>query len=258
MIQPDMNSRQPLIAIAGGIAPKHPSEGWPRQDTLVVPSSIVRALHRAHGQEAVLQPRLLEENPAAELLEYFDGLMLIGGPDVDPKLYGEQPHPRVYGVDDQRDLFEIALIHAALARKMPMLAICRGVQVLNVALGGRLDQHITGREGLLEHGIPGTGGGSLNTVHLIAGSRVLQAMQADAVTASCHHHQALAEVGDGLVVTGRTADGVIEAVEHREGWIVGVQWHPEDNAAQDAAQQGLFDALVSRASTLTPASHRRQ
>ena len=213
---------------------------------MAVPAGYIRALQRAGGQEAILLPQRLDADDARERLSRFDGLLLIGGADVDPSRYGEDAHPEAYGIDPEVDVFEIALARAAVETGMPMLAICRGIQVLNVALGGSLDQHITGRESLVGHGIPG-GAAEMHDVRLEAGSRVAKAMAVDEASVSSSHHQALARLGDGLRPVGWSADGIVEAVEYQEGWVVGVEWHPERTAPRDRSQQGLFDALVEQA-----------
>ncbi len=236
-----------LIAVAGQPVRAGEVKGW-RDDAVALPASYLRALHRAGGQEAILAPRRMEPDDAASLLDRFDGLLLIGGGDVDPNHYGEDPLPECYGIDTETDLFEMQLVRAAIHRGLPVLAICRGFQVLNVAMGGTLDQHITGREGLLGHGTPGEGP-ELHEVRLEPGSRAAEAMGTETTTVSSSHHQALAKLGLGLMVSGRAPDGIIEAIEHRDGsWAVGVQWHPERRATDDPAHQGLFDALVEQAS----------
>lgn len=239
--------KRPLIGIAGGLAPANPTVGWPRQDTLVVPATILRSLHRAGGREAVLLPRPIEEAEAEALVDRFDGLILIGGPDVDPLLYGEQPHPSTYGIDPDRDMFEIALIHAVSTRRLPLFAICRGIQILNVALGGGLVQDITGRKGVGNHGTPGSSSWSLHPVRIQPDSLAARVLGAETAIASCHHHQALSRLGEGLRATGWAEDGMVEVVEGTDGWMLAVQWHPEDTAAEDPVQQRLFDALVQEA-----------
>jgi putative glutamine amidotransferase len=150
-----------------------------------------------------------------------------------------------------RDAFELTLLRAAIDRSMPTLAICRGAQVLNVLLGGTLDQHITGREGLLGHGIPGVeGGAALHDLELDSGSKLATAMGVTRAECSSHHHQAVDRVGDALTITARAPDGIVEGVElDGDAWIVGAQWHPEDTAGRDPAQQALFDALVRQAAS---------
>lgn len=236
---------RPLIAVAGQHLPAGKVVSW-REDSVAVPANYVRALHRAGGQEAVLLPKRIDADEALMRLARFDGVLLIGGADIDPSHYGEQPHSENYGMNPDVDAFEMALTRAAIEIRKPMLAICRGIQVLNVALGGNLDQHITGREGLVGHGIPGVAP-QMHPVRLEPGSLVAKAMGVDEASASSSHHQALARLGDGLAPVGWTADGLVEAVEHERGWVVGVEWHPERTAEEDPAQQGLFDALVEQA-----------
>jgi putative glutamine amidotransferase len=220
-------------------------EGW-RDAGVAVPASYLEALRRAGGQEAVLMPVEIGPIDAKEILDLFDGLLLLGGPDLDPLTYGAEPDPHVYGVSIVRDIFELALMRDAIERGLPTLAICRGVQVLNVALGGTLDQHITDRPGLIAHGIPGVeGGAALHALEIEAGSRLATAMGTTAAECSSHHHQAVDRMGDRLRLTARAPDGVVEGIElDGEPWIVGAQWHPEDTAGHDPAQQALFDAFV--------------
>jgi putative glutamine amidotransferase len=235
-----------LIAVAGQHLPAGKVESW-REDSVAVPANYMRALHRAGGLEAILFPERIDDSEARDRLNPADGLLLIGGADVDPAYYGEEPHPECYGVNPEADAFEMALARAAVELGKPMLAICRGIQVLNVAFGGSLDQHITGREGLVGHGIPGVAP-ETHGVRLEPGSKVAKAMGAEEVTGSSSHHQALARLGKGLVPVGWTEDGIVEAAELEEGWVLGIEWHPERTAQEDPAQQGLFDALVEQAS----------
>jgi putative glutamine amidotransferase len=190
----------------------------------------------------------LSSAEARDRVASLGGLLLAGGADVDPQLYGEDPQPATYGVNLMVDEFEIALTRAALDAEVPVLAICRGIQVLNVALGGSLDQHITGREGLVVHGIPNGGGGALHEVSVEPGSRLAKALGTDRATGMSHHHQAVDRLAVGLTVTATAPDGIVEAVEvDGPGWCVAVQWHPEDTAATDPVQQSLFDAFVQQA-----------
>ncbi len=181
----------------------------------------------------------------------FDGLVLTGGPDVDPSLYGQDAAPETYDTDLMIDRFELALLDAALDAAKPVLAICKGHQLLNVAFGGDLDQHITGRDGLGRHGIPNGGGGSPVEYEIEPDSALAAAIGATTATGMCHHHQAVNRVGDGLRVVARAADGTVEAVEAVEprGWMVSVQWHPEDSAPAHRQQQALFDAFIAQATT---------
>jgi putative glutamine amidotransferase len=149
------------------------------------------------------------------------------------------PHETVYGVQSEHDEYELAAVTAALRLDLPTLAICRGFQLLNVALGGSLHQHITDAETTVLHR------GHLHEVELEPGSRTAVAMGTTRPVGWSQHHQAVDRVGLGLTVTGRAADGTIEAMEYDGGWVVAVQWHPEDTAEEDPAQQRLFDAFVA-------------
>ena len=214
----------------------------------------LESLERAGAVEMVVKPRKLRDEAEAEaLLAQAHGLLLLGGQDVDPALYGQERHEKTYGVVRDEDDFEVLLTRAAVRMRYPTLAVCRGFQLVNVALGGTLDQHITDRPGMLSHSMasfpapPAGAIGPILEIPLADGCRLAEAI-ADEVAKGAHaHHQAVDQVGSGLVVTGRTADGVIEAFEHTDGWLVGVQWHPEDTADDDAAMQRLFDAFVAQA-----------
>jgi putative glutamine amidotransferase len=237
---------QPLVAVVGRRLFPGEVEPWPDQAALGVPTPYLEAIHRAGGEPVVLLPRPLDPPAAKQLLGRFDALLLIGGPDVDPELYGAEVHPACYGIDPVRDGFEVALVRASVDRSFPTLAICRGIQVANVALGGTLDQHIPEKEGLIAHGVPGGDQGVSHPVDLEPGSQVAKAMGVADPTCFSHHHQAIDRLGAGLTPVGRTEDGILEAVELDQGWLVGVQWHPEETAGSDPAQQGLFDALVEQ------------
>jgi putative glutamine amidotransferase len=205
----------------------------------------VHALRRAGAQEGVLLPTPLDSVEASTRLERFDGLLLMGGGDVDPARYGEHRRPEVVGVSSTRDEFEISLVRAAVDAGIPTLAICRGMQVVNVALGGSLRQHLddggTVRHRELDDGY------ATRTVRLEKGSRVATATDVERVETACSHHQAVKRLAEGLIPVAWADDGLVEAVELRDGWIVGVQWHPERTAVEDPAQQRLFDAFVEQA-----------
>ena len=239
---------RPLIAVPAYPVKAGRVQGWEKPG-VAAPTPYMEALHRAGAREAILMPVAIDDTDASEVLERFDGLLLMGGGDLHPEEYGQERRDEVYGVIPHRDRFEVALARAAVARDLPTLAICRGHQVLNVALGGSLDQHISERDGVLAHGKPGVpGGSSVHDVDLEPGSRLAEAMDVTRASCSSHHHQAVDRVGDRLRVTARSPDGVVEGIElDGDAWIVGAQWHPEDTAATDAAQQRLFDTFVRQA-----------
>jgi len=220
------------------------ADKWPYSGASALPGAYLDAVTRA-GAQAVIVDDVLD---ASELLDRVDGLVLTGGPDVDPGCYGQSRHPKTYGTDRHVDGYECELADLAIARSMPVLAICRGIQILNVARGGTLFQHIPDDPGVPAHGRPGEGEGArIQDVGLEPKSLVADVMGAERVRVSCHHHQAVDRLGDGLAVTGRAADGIIEAVELDGAFVLAVQWHPEDTAGDDVAQQRLFDALVRQA-----------
>jgi gamma-glutamyl-gamma-aminobutyrate hydrolase PuuD len=239
-------SRDPvLIGIAGRpIAPGKLSASA----AVGVGVGYLAALERAGAEPVIIGPRRLEAEGARRLLDRLDGLLFLGGPDVDPLLYGGTRHASIVGTDVTDDRFEIALLKAALDADVPTLAICRGIQVLNVALGGTLVPHLPERPGVGSHGRPGKPkGAAMNDVTVVAGSLLAKTMDAERVTCSCHHHQALDRIGDRLQVVATADDGVIEGVEVDGAWMLAVQWHPEDTAADDPTQQRLFDALTTEA-----------
>ena len=200
------------------------------------------AIARAGGIVNTVAPLQEHLEHVAELVNTCDGVLIQGGGDIDPRRYGEQQGTdTVYGIVAAHDEFEIAVVREAVRLDKPVLAICRGAQVLNVALGGSLHQDLgdvlADRESHWD---------TYHPIVLEAGSRVSSAMCTLSPEKShSFHHQALKEIAPDLVVTARAPDGVVEAVEHRHrAWIVGVQWHPEDNATDSADQQRLFSAFI--------------
>jgi gamma-glutamyl-gamma-aminobutyrate hydrolase PuuD len=215
-----------------------------------VPLPYVAALRRAGARTAILPPG--EAGDPRELLEAFDGLLLVGGGDVDPTRYGAEPDiAHDYGAEPDRDELELALLRAADDLGMPSLCICRGAQLMNVAYGGSLHQHLPDLPGMLEHGVPTEGTRGTHDVAVVPGSRLSATTKEPVLVCSSHHHQGIDRVGEGLAVSGRAPDGLVEAIERivedpqdeAQTWMLGVQWHPEDTAASDPSQQALFDAL---------------
>jgi putative glutamine amidotransferase len=205
----------------------------------------VRSIEQAGGVPLILAPGRPED--AAELLQRLDGLLLSGGSDVDPALYGEAPHPRLGRVIRERDLFELALVREALRRDLPLLAVCRGHQVLNVACSGTLVQDIpsqVARGGA--HDAPLERWERAHEVAVRRGTRLHAILGKDSVAVNSFHHQAIEKPGAGLAVSAVSEpDGVIEGIEapaHR--FVVGVQWHPEGFWRDADGFQPLFDAFV--------------
>ena len=236
---------RPLIAVAAYRLEPGRVARWP-EGGYGVPAPYVEALRRAGARTAILSPGEVAEPD--ELLDPFDGLLLVGGGDVDPARYGAVLGEHDYAVDPERDAFEMALVRAAERAAIPTLCICRGAQVMNVAYGGTLQQHLPDVEGLLPHGVPLDDTTAMHDVEPIEGTRLAATRETRSVLrCSSHHHQGIAVVGAGLTVAGRSSDGLVEAIERdttEAGWIVGVQWHPEETAAGDPSQQALFDTLA--------------
>ena len=225
-----------VVLIVGRLSPE--SKGV-RGAAFAAGQTYFRAVERAGGTPLLLPPipSLLDRLPA--LIGRVDAVVLHGGGDVDPRHYGEElTADEVYGIVPEHDEVELAVVRAAVEADLPMLAICRGMQVLNVALGGTLVQHIGSESHWFAH----------HPATLDAGSRIAKAMGSETAE-RCHsvHHQAIARLGDGLSLVAEADDGIPEAIEADVArWVVGVQWHPEDTAADDAQQQALFDALLAQ------------
>jgi putative glutamine amidotransferase len=237
---------RPVIGICGAVQRAQ----WGPWDTDVVlmPWSYVRATQAAGGLPVVLPPDDAAALDPDQLLDRVDALVLAGGVDVDPGSYGAPPHPEVTGTVPERDRFELALAHRALERELPLLGICRGMQVLNVARGGTLVQHLPEVVGHEDHRhTPGEF--SDHDVRLEPGSLAARAAGGERIAVKSHHHQALGELGEGLEATGWSLpDDVVEAVEDRDRpFVLGVLWHPE----QDESSR-LIAALVEEVRARAP------
>jgi len=207
-------------------------------ESALVPSAYVSAVKRAGGCPLLVPPG---EEDIEETIDAVHGLIFSGGPDLDPDTYGQQAHPQTNGVNPERDKGELALLGAALERDLPVLAVCRGSQVMNVALGGDLLQHLPELVGHEKHKeIAGTF--SDHDVSLVPGTR-LAGLLGERAPVKSHHHQGFGRLGDGLQEAAWAEDGTLEAIEDPERtFALGVLWHPEEG--QD---QRLFEALVAAA-----------
>lgn len=212
------------------------------QPAAVVAADYVRQVQAAGGIAMVVPPQSCD---AGELLDRIDGLMLTGGNDLEAALYGAEPHAEAEAPDPQRDAWEFTLVRAAIARDMPFLGICRGMQVMNVAYGGTLTQHLPESLGATDHRrTTGSFDGNDHLVDLEDGSLVARAAGEVVHSVPSHHHQAVDRVGEGLVLTGvSSGDGVAEAIEiPGRRFALGVQWHPEADPTS-----GVIAALVDAA-----------
>jgi putative glutamine amidotransferase len=208
---------------------------WHDVEAALIPYDYVRAVERARGRALLVPP---DEDGMEEVIDALDGLVFSGGNDLEPEGYGAEAHPATNGTNPARDRGELALLTAALERDLPVLAICRGVEVLNVARGGDLVQHLPEVVGHEEHRAV-VGEFSEHPVRVDPSSR-LGEVQGNVMS---HHHQGLGRIGDGLREVAWAEDGVVEALEDPEKpFVVGVLWHPE--AGED---QRLFDQLVEAA-----------
>lgn len=209
----------------------------------------VRAVEKAGGLPLVLAPGVPADAP--DLLDRLQGLLLTGGADLDPRLYGETPHGSVTRVIPERDAFEIALCREALRHELPLLAICRGHQVLNVATGGTLVQDIPSQlAGTIDHDPEVERWETAHEVRILPGTRLREILERERLAVNSFHHQAVKDLGEGLVPSAySTADNVIEGIEIPDRrFVLGVQWHPEAFWDREEGFQPLFEALVKASS----------
>ena len=217
--------------------------GIAHSDGFNIPAEYVQAILRAGGMPLLLPTAAVDMVDG--WLEKIQGLVLIGGGDIDPACYDAAPHDTIYNLDSDRDTCEFALARGALERRSPLLAICRGMQVINVVLGGTLHRHLPEVFGeKVAHRLPPRET-TRHTVEVNPEAHIVQAMGSTRVTTVSWHHQAIDRPGEGLRPAAWAEDGVIEALELDGNTnLLAVQWHPELSAADDPAQQGLFDRLV--------------
>lgn len=234
----NLPARRPLIAIPARFSE---SASALRYRAEVTARTLVEAVYEAGGEPLVVHPA--DPDAIAERLRFADGIVLPGGGDLAAHWSGQEPHDTQYDVDEDQDAFDLAVATYALERGVPLLAICRGNQVVNVARGGDLVQDLGE-------------GGHRHLVHEIKveDDALLSGLTGATPTISCYHHQSLGRLGDGLRAVAVAQDGVVEAVElvDANGWYLGIQWHPEDTAATDPQQAAVFRALVEAARSSAP------
>ena len=238
--------RKPLVGI--------PSHSYDRVlDGIYPPSFLMTQVYvqrlETAGAAPIIIPLLEEESTLRTIYEHLDGLFLAGGVDVDPAHYGEAPHPKLGEVNQDRDRVELILLRWALEDQKPVLAVCRGIQVLNVGAGGTLYQDIEAQiPGAMRHSYhkikPRTY--RAHTVSIEPDSRLAEMMGTQEAGVNSLHHQSVKDVAPGFRVTARAADGVIEGIERLNGhFAVGVQWHPEALAEEDETMQAIFNGFVA-------------
>jgi putative glutamine amidotransferase len=243
-------ARRPLIVIPARFSQNATAL---RYEAEVAARALVAAVFAAGGEPLVVHPYApdlaIDVNAARERIWFADGVLLPGGGDVAARWAGQQPHPTQYGIDEEQDAFDLAVARVALSDHRPLLAICRGNQIVNIALGGDLVQDMDD-----------TVGNHRNRVHDLEVDETspLGEIVGRKTAISCYHHQCIARLGTGLIPAAYSRDGVIEAVtlQDHAGWYLGVQWHPEDSATTDPVQAAVFrhfvDAARARARQAAP------
>jgi len=233
-------SNAPLIGVTTSITvDKIPERAY-------VNSAYLHAVQQAGGVPVVLPPQL-SSSSSERLARGLDGLLLTGGGDIDPAVFGEAPHPTTYEVAPTRDALELSAVRMALERRLPVLAICRGVQVLNVALGGTLFQDVASEPGTeIQHGQQEPRDQPTHKVQVKAGSRLAETLGTDELEVNSMHHQALKALGAGLVAVAWAPDQIVEGVELTDPsrFVLGVQWHPEEMIKHSEPARRLFAAFV--------------
>jgi putative glutamine amidotransferase len=234
----------PRIGISGVV------RAWENADRTGVNAAYVRAVLAGGGVPLVLSP-LMGSSMAGRALDGVDGLLLTGGEDIDPNWYGAEPSPLLSPPSRERDLFELALFAVARQRQLPILGICRGIQLINVGLGGTLIQDLpTERPGRVDHRPTTPRDMRSHRVRIQPGSRAAEALGTTSLVVNSSHHQAIKDLAPTLIATGWTDDELIEAVESPpdESWVLAVQWHPEEMYRDiEAPEHGLFRSLVQQA-----------
>ena len=237
----------PRIALSGVV------RMWDGTERTGLNAAYVRSVLSAGAVPVVLSP-LMGPAYVARALDGVEALVLSGGEDMDPAWYQMEPHPKAYPPSRERDLFELALFAVARQRELPILGICRGIQVMNVALGGTLWQDLPSeRPGGEDHSPEAARSERTHVVRLQPGSLAARALGGTECRVNSFHHQAVRDLAPKLVATGWSEDGVVEAVEAAPGepWMLAVQWHPEEMHAElRAPERGLFRSLVERAASV--------
>jgi putative glutamine amidotransferase len=234
---------RPVIGICAAL--EHARWSVWDEEAMLLPRSYISAIQRAGGLAVMLPPDPVACEDPGQMLDLIDGLILAGGADIDPASYGEAAHPNTTGTVPERDQFELALSRGAIDRDMPVLGICRGMQLLNVACGGTLVQHLPERFGHHEHRrVVGSFDGADHDVQVRDGTLAMRVIGESCHATKSHHHQGIDRLGEGLEVSGTSAlDELPEAIELGDArFVLGVQWHPEADETSS-----VIGALVAAA-----------
>jgi putative glutamine amidotransferase len=237
--------RDPLVGVTTSITVDQTPE------RAYVNSAYLHAVQQAGGVPVLLPPQL-STSSLERLVRGLDALLLTGGGDVDPGSFGEAPHPTLYDVAPSRDALETQVTHMALEKRTPLLAICRGIQVLNVALGGSLHQDVATDPGTqIQHSQKEARDQTSHKVTVTPRSRLGHVLGSEDIEVNSFHHQVIKSLGRGLVAVAWAPDRLIEGVELDDDsrWVVGVQWHPEHLVGSSEPARRLFSALVTAART---------
>jgi putative glutamine amidotransferase len=239
-----MVEKRPVVGICSAVARANWGV-WQEREAALLAFTYIEAIQRAGGLAVIIPPDGGFEEDPDQMLDLLDGLILAGGNDIDPAYYGADPHPETHHLAPERDRSELALAARAVERDMPVLGICRGMQVINVAFGGTLRQHLPDELGHEEHRrTPGSFDGADHDVRLTPGSLAARAAGEELHGTKSHHHQGVATLGEGLEITGHSVlDDLPEALEAPERrFVLGVQWHPEADE-----RSRVIGALVEQA-----------
>jgi putative glutamine amidotransferase len=264
VVSNDCNSARPVIGLTTYLQQAQTGVWDVRASFL--PAIYVEGVTRSGGIATLLPPQPVDDEIVGRVLDGLDGLVITGGRDVDPAAYGQAPHPKTDEPARDRDAWEFALVRGALARGLPLLGVCRGAQVLNVALGGTLHQHLPDVVGHYQHQL-GNAVFNTSSIKTVPGTR-LAALVGEATDAQCYHHQAIAELGDGLIATAWDTDGVIEGVEVPSGasgatgdgtdaFVLAVQWHPEERLDDLRLFSGVVQAAAAYSTSKGEATQER-
>jgi len=230
---------KPVIGLTSSFSPENNAQA--------LPSTYISAIEAAGGIPLII-PAGISPSLSDAILQKIDGLLLTGGPDVDPLYFGEEPHPRLGLVTPERDVIEIPLTQAAVAGGLPILAICRGIQVLNIAMGGSVIQDIASQvKDPLKHRQEAPRWHGTHEVTVNEGSRLAGLLGTTSIRVNTFHHQAVKEAAPGFEVVARAQDGIIEGIERPGCFVVGVQWHPEGMYERVPEMARLFQGFVDAA-----------